>query len=1177
MKIKRLEIKGFKSFPDKTVLEFKPGITLIVGPNGCGKSNVVEAIRWVIGEQRARILRGQKMGDVIFNGSESRKPVGMADVQMILSNTEGLAPPSMSDYDEIMIGRRLFRDGESQYEINNIPCRLSDITDLFLDTGVGRNSYAVIEQGRVEMVVASKPEDRRVLIEEAAGINRYKSRREEALKKLEQTSRNLERIKDVIAEVKSQSASLRRHAIKAERYRKLQDRLRELDVALQAYRCHDALEQYSRSRNELEKTRSVLLKQESQFASLQARLETERVQALNVDKSLKDLFEARHMTDIALTSVRGVIETDRGAVRHLLDRLKKIEEQKKEYEEKSRKTRLLLKELEQDRSTIQFELHTAAEELKNAVSESHRIDEERSRKVELLEGFRNDMFQNLQEAAQQRNVREGLIKRVKEIETKLHKVTEESESATATLADARVSTALLAQTLAEIEGLRIVHSHRKGELSETRRETVHLITELRNNLGSMEKHLAATKARIDSLEEMRRNFVGYDQSVRFLMNNQKPVDRQSLLGPLAELIEAPPEYEKALSAVLGQRLGNLVVPSTYDGFQAVNRLRQAGAGRATFIPITPRCGVELDEQCVVEGPTPLKDVVHFRKGFETLGDFLLAGYFVVGDIEQALEIWQRNGIQVDLVSMEGDLLNRFGEITGGSWDKKPDEIFVKRREIVELHQQRESLDKEVLACRVSLQEQEKMLQEVSSEIDHTDTVINDLNLKEVRSRSEHDRAGSRISSAERKLEVLRLEREQLDKEQGEITQDLGQSEASITLLENRRIELEELLKAAKMELEELEGEVEEKSRNSGQIRVRVAQLEERWRSRERELRSVEDTMQQIEEHVSGLNDETSLSTVDADRISNELIDAQAREKGLLLEHETQGRQITALKKESEDLSVCVKSLEEETTTCATAMKEVRESGHSLEMELVRLEQMVEGLVEKTLERYHLDPRTVSCQDSSPDQNEISEIRAKLESMGEVNFGAIAESRQAEERLSFLKEQEQDLKKSVDSLFDTINKINKTTRELFQAAFNNINEKFREIFQFLFRGGEAYLELTDEENFLETGVDIVARLPGKRRQNMSLLSGGEKALTAVAMIFSIFLTRPSPFCLLDEVDAPLDDSNIVRFNQMLRKLCDKTQFIIITHNKQSMEAADSLYGVTMEEPGVSTVVSVVFAE
>lgn len=1177
MKIKRLEIKGFKSFPDKTVLDLKPGITSIVGPNGCGKSNVMEAIRWVMGEQRAKSLRGKKMEDVIFNGSEKRKPVGLAEVRLVLSNTDGLGPPSMADYDEIMIARRLFRDGESNYEINNISCRLSDVTDFFLDTGVGKNSYAIIEQGRVDMVVASKPEDRRILIEEAAGISRYKARREAAIKKLEQTRQNLQRISDVVGEVKRQAGSIKRQAARAERWRTLSDRLRELDLGLHAVRCRDHQDRLVGTGEDLERKRTALTEGEAGLASLQSHLERDRLKALDTDKRLSELLESRHKTELELTSERGRMERDRSRVAQLGHREKVAGEEKEATERRLSEAAALLEEEEKRRVSIQSELKDAAEELDRALSDIKGADETLAGERKRLDELKEEIFRLLQETAQERNKRESLNRRALEVQGLLAKLSAELDEVSADIASEKADRDRIGAELQEVILLKEEETEQTSELVERQHDAERRIAAGRRDIARTEKSLAAETARLDSLEEMQRDYASYDQDVRFLMKNKESLGGDAILGPLADMMEVDPEYQKALAGVLGARLGHVVVGSTQDGAEAALRLKEAGGGRTTFIPVRPESAGERPQAEIPGDPLRLKDRVRFREGLEALGDFLLDRCRVVEDMNRAVELWNANGPAMDLVTMEGEVLNRFGEVTGGLPDKKQEEVFEKRREIAELTEKADALESELASLNSSLEDEERNLGKITAELEWRRRRTNEFSMKEVRLRKDRERLEAQVKASERRLDVLVLERERLSKEREEATLDLKNVEAALLRLETQRQELEQERDIVGVNVEKLNAVVQERHQQTSEIRVNLARLEERERSVERECRAITESVRQHERHLSTLSSEHARNLDERKRLAEEIAAAEVREKELMEELDRHGKSISGLKATAEALSESCKALEQSAASNERSVKELRETVHGLEMETVRLEQMLDDLVEKIIERYRVDPRTVPCPDAPPDQAEIADLRAKLETMGEVNLAAIVESKQVEERLAFLQEQEDDLKKAVDSLFATINAINRTTEERFSEAFAGINAKFQEIFPFLFRGGEARLVLTDEEDLLETGVEIMARPPGKRVRNMDLLSGGEKALTAVALIFSIFLTKPSPFCLLDEVDAPLDDANLNRFNEMLRQLSDRTQFLIISHNKRTMEEADTLYGVTMEEPGTSTVVSVQFMQ
>jgi chromosome segregation protein len=1027
------------------------------------------------------------------------------------------------------------------------------------------------------MVVASKPEDRRVLIEEAAGINRYKSRREAALKKLEQTKQNLLRIRDVIGEVKSQSASLKRQAAEAVCYRELSERLRQMDITLHAYRCGELQKQSTQIKVELDRIRAVLMEKESQYSVTTARLEEDRLNALQPEKELKDLLEAHHLIELELTALRGGLERDRNRVSQLAIQQQQSRRDVQILEKRIAEAKSLQDSLEKDKEVVDTERRLAADRLKLALAEAKGTEQDLARGRKHLEQLKDDLFHLLQDTSQERNRREALTRRGIEIESHLNKISRDSGSVLAELEMQRSENKKLRDNIAEIAQIREQNEAKKEDLIKVREGVKHHINSLTDSLKLADKHLASTQARLESLQEMHKNYRSYGQGVQFLLSDDESGKREALLGPLAEMIEVPPEFQKALATALGDRLGHLVVTSIREGAKAIDRLKEAGASRTTFIPLSRRSVPASALGQVPEGLKSLQEVVCFHEGCENLGDFLLNRCFLVENMEQALEIWEDNGIHVDLVTATGEMLNRHGEITGGSYEGGRDVVFRQRHEFEALQQKVVLLEPELMRLQSALKEKEECQEKVSTDIDQMERLLNALKMKEVRLRKDQEVLEAQVASLESRLQVLNLERERLTTERHTLSSELVAAEDAISHLERKRIDIEKEAQETNRKVEEFKAVVLQKSQETGQLRVNMAQLEERGHSLERESRVSFESLNQHEARLVSLVAEIDSNRLEEKELAEEITGVEHREKELMSEYEVQEGQIGRLETESADLSASLETLERNAAAGAKAIKELKESIHSLEMESVRLNQALQGIVEKILEQYHVDPRSVVCPDSPLNENEIIEIHGKMESMSKVNLAAIRESKQAEERLTFLLEQQDDLKKAVDSLYTTINTINKATCERFRTTFDSVNAKFQEIFPFLFRGGEAWLELTDEEDLLESGVDIIARPPGKRIQDMDLLSGGERALIAVAIIFSIFLIRPSPFCLLDEVDAPLDDASMARFNDMLRKLSDRTQFLIITHNKRSMEEADSLYGITMEEPGVSKVVSVEFVK
>lgn len=1177
MRIDRLEIKGFKSFPDKTVLKLKPGITAVVGPNGCGKSNVLDCIRWVMGEQRVRSLRGKKMEDVIFNGADSRKPVGLAEVKLILSGAKGLGPPSLKDYDEIMITRRLFRDGESQYEINNVPCRLSDITDFFLDTGVGRNSYAIIEQGRVDMVVASKPEDRRRLIEEAAGIARYKARKEAALKKLEQTKQNLLRISDVISEVKRQSASLKRQAAKADKYRKLTQELREIDLCFHAYKARDLNDLITKTKNEYDSINDSLGEAGALKGEIDAELEHAKVQSLEYREKFANATNYLHKMEIELREQRSRNKSAQSRLAQLKERRTRNQASLVDMEKSGKESAELISNLREQKTTVQNELGTLRETLMRSEEESHGIREEQKNRWNRIEKLKEEIFGLLQAASQANNNKESLSKRLSDIDSEIKRLSMEKD----TLQDElKVRTSTLDSLISEQENLETQKKNVLNNikaLEESKSELSANISDLNKLLVRLEKELGRKEDRLSYLTELQSSFSSYGAGVRYLLADEGAWSEGRILSPVGELVDTTQEYQPALIAAIGDRMDYLVVESLETAIQGVERLEESAAGRATFAPmdtIVRKSEVQTIEKTDLKD---LRELVSIKEGYESIIQALLDNTVVVEDLQGALDLFKASGKGLRIVTLNGATLDELGALTGGPSRSNAEEVFNRRNEIRELESGINQDQVEMDRMNDKFNEADLELAALNDRLEALQTESADIRLQDVRIKKDMETLEENIKKGSMRIEVLDLEIQRFKKDREEVEQGSLEAEQRIVQVSDNKARLEKEKEEAQRKLDEINSRIGEMESQVGDDRIKVAKLEERARSLVREIESETGSRARTMERIEALKGEMEEDEQESLLLISNLETGAANEKELMEKNQTGSKEIEELKKKTDELTEKIKTLEAKASETDRRVQSLKDQSHGLETEIVRNDQSLQDMVEKVMERYRVDPRTVEIVGERPVQEEIASLKEKIESMGQVNLAAIGESKHTEERLEFLVEQEEDLQTAVESLYTTINKINRTTKDRFRETFEKINEKFQEMFPFLFRGGEARLELTDAENLLESGVDILARPPGKRIQNMSLLSGGEKALTAVALIFSIFLIRPSPFCLLDEVDAPLDDANLARFNDMLRQLSDATQFILITHSKASMEMADTLYGITMAEAGVSNVVSVEFMD
>ncbi len=1172
MKIKQVKIKGFKSFPDSTVIELRPGVTAIVGPNGCGKSNILEAIRWVMGEQRVKSFRSKKMEDVIFNGSENRKPVGMAEVRLILSNNEGRGPASMADYNEIMVTRRLFRDGESNYELNNVSCRLSDIIDFFLDTGVGKNSYSIIEQGRVDMIVASKPEDRRVLIEEAAGISRYKVRRESTLKKLEQTEHNLTRINDIILEVKSQSISIKRQAGKAEKYMKLRESLRDLELGLHAYKCKQIGNQLTGAESVFHRQSELLRDNEVKAAGLSAEVEKNRLLHLKKEAAVKNLLEKRRQSDIDLSKIRANIDRIETKLLDLREKYNHNELERQRALDQQKELSKHLNNLNDSRSALDNDLRNTSTALANLTSNSESADANLRKDRESVDACREEVFELLGQISELKNAGETFHRDLLQITASIARIDAEWGSTNALLEDSDRNRELLIASIEQVSKALSDLDDGKIEGVERIRKLKSTISGHRNKLAEFEKKIAAKNARLESLKEIKSDYRQYENSVRRIMGHRHDIGPGFIIEPLAEIFDTAPERQRALAGVLRNRMQTLVCSSTADLLESP--LHSDSFDGGLFLPMTPR-RTETQSLSSIPGTVSMLDVVTYKPEFKDLAQHLFSNMYLVENIDLAFQFWN-SFLHADFVTHDGSLLLSSGEVVLSGKGAGGSLIFEHRNEIATLSHEISLAERGADDLRISLKTLNEDLIEAETAFDDLQAILNEAHLNKAKLTQERERLAASALDAERKLDVLEKEREGAFREKVKV-------EAKIKFTADRIPKVEQIHKRKSETLQELisagrriDEEQKQRAKQIEEARVSHVKLVERNRFMSKESEAIRKNLE---------NSRTQLK-----RLAAESADAEALSITLTAEKETCVHQegeilrilagwensIETITTESQDLVRITEGYEKQLEKLNTSIRSDREFLHQSELKRFELRQQINSSVETMMERYHIDPSRVTAPDTVPSSEEIIETRAKIDILGEVNPAAINESRQIEERLTFLKEQESDLKNAVESLYSTINAINKTTRERFKAAFDSINEKFQEIFPYLFRGGEAKLELTDENNILETGIEILVRPPGKRVRNMDLLSGGEKALTAVALIFSIFLIKPAPFCLLDEVDAPLDDANIDRFNSMLRDLSPQTQFLVVTHNKRSMEEADCLYGVTMEEPGVSRTVSVEFS-
>jgi len=1168
MKIKRVEIVGFKSFVDRVSFDFQHGVTSVVGPNGCGKSNIVDAIRWSMGEQNAKNLRGRTMEDVIFGGSESRKPLGMAEVSMLFDNLEGQGPAAFREYAEIMITRRLYRNGESEYLINKIPCRLLDISELFMDTGVGARAYSIIEQGKIGMILNAKPEDRRFLIEEAAGVTKYKSRKKSALRKIEATRQNLLRLGDIVAEVRRQLNSLKRQAQKAERFRTLREELRGIETRIAADRYRNLQGQKEGVRREelgrqqeLEGASGKLAEQELHFEKL-------RLQHVEREKAVNQGQERLYHLAAELQKTEGGLELSQREIETLLRQQERLTVEQEENV--SRLTGLDEEEasLQAGSSSLGSEIEGMRRQLVEGEAHLEECVANEKDLVGRLEATRTALYAQLNALSLAGSQQDEARRRLQTLEERAGRNRSEAVQVREQAEEAQALLTALESTLKGFRERRTGLQQERESLQEAVKALRRRIEENENDLLVRREELNRFRARFETLRQLEKNLEGYGAGVKALLGENRFRGR---LGPMiADLLDVPARYEAAVEAALGDRLQALQATAG-DALEALAFLRQK-EGRCTFV--IPGPGPAAFPP--IAGATPLLELVKSRSGVEPVVAALLGGNCLVENLDPYFTVGLPAGVV--LVTEAGETLNARGELTGGGRQALAEGLLHKRREMKELAEkvrQLEGLVDNLQVERIRLREE---LAEAEERLRETEAALHRKELKVVDSEKDLLRITGEAGRLNERLEVLSLEEDQLHEERAELEGRLREVSRGREEQEAQKARHETEMTRLQEELQILRRETETVRERVTALKVAVASLHEREEGSRRSLERLAQLRVELRARQSLLASREAEGGEAQTRLRTQM-ERQRVELDLLFrrQEEEKGR-FEKVREAFEAGSRAIEGQEELLKGLRSRLSVARESLSALQLKGRELEMEAEHLRQIVLDRYRLDlaealPLSGAPVSTEDGERRMQELRRLIDDIGEVNLTAIEEYQELEGRFSFLTVQQEDLRQSLEGLQTAITKINRTTRKRFRETFEQINTKFQEVFPRLFRGGRAELQLTDEQDLLETGIEIVVQPPGKKLQNVNLLSGGEKALTAVALIFSIFLIKPSPFCILDEVDAPLDDVNIGRFNELVKEMSEISQFIIITHNKRTMQIADTLYGVTMEEPGVSKMVSV----
>jgi chromosome segregation protein len=1176
MRLERVEIVGFKSFCDKQELSFQGGVTGIVGPNGCGKSNISDAISWVLGEQSAKSLRGASMEDVIFNGSQSRQPTGMAEVNLKVSGLNGNSPDGSP---ECVVTRRLYRNGESEYLMNGHVCRLRDVHELFMDTGLGSKAYSIIEQGKIGLILSSKPADRRALIEEAAGITKYKARRRQTQLKLEAAQQNLLRVNDIVHEVEKQLESLKRQASKARRYRAVRDEMQAVERVLYGRRFvdlraqSDALAERLAAEAQREQAAAIALQSE------EAQMEVRRTALYEEEARLEEIRARLSELTLAVDRHQGrsgycreqILETE-GRAAHA----------RAEAEELRARVGPLADHLDTRRSEeARLRLERIAAEDEAQAAESAQADS----------AARQASAEREQDAA--RDAQVDLMGRIAALQNARESTSGSASRASADLLKLAAETDEMEREKTRAESLHAGARARAAEaealresLAGGREQALARGTAARAEAGARAREAEAHQSERDglsgrraSLEEMVATHSAFDEGVRALLAGPEGIE---VLGVVADAVETDSTYERAVEAFLGDRLQAVLTPDTAHALRGIRHLQDSGAGRGAFLPLASArtradCASLRDvarQETLTRGL--LSDLYRVTGPHAAPIRAALPDALVVETLEGALAIVSRHG-PVPCVTLAGETLR--GSIVEGGRGVKG--LLAPRREIREVSVRQEEVERLLREARERGQEAGARAEAAVADARALEERIHAAEKELVALRHDLATAEEEMARLRRKEAVLDAERSQAEQEKGAAAVRLAELELALAGAERDRDEGSLRLAGVTAAVAEARAASEAAQARSSEARSTVAALRERATATEAECRRLEQDHRDLQDRIAaaerraeemdGRREELRAEMAEEERSLAAALGARARVSGESTVAEDRMRDV---RNELEGREASLKERRRERDMLRDALGELEvgqaRTGSDLDHLGRECHQAVGMMAAEAAALLTDEDR---AKEISGLEVQVQELRERLDRMGPVNVLAVEQSQELEERSQFLTAQRQDLLDSIAELDQAIKKIDRASRERFQEAFQVINQHFGEIFRQLFGGGTAGLTLLDEDDLLESGIDVMAQPPGKRLQNVMLLSGGEKALTAIALLFAIFQYKPSPFCILDEVDAPLDDANIGRFVRMLDGLKEQTQFVLITHSRKTMEIADQLYGVTMEEPGVSKLVSV----
>lgn len=1182
MFLKKLEIQGFKSFPEKIRLDFKQGITGVVGPNGSGKSNISDAIRWVLGEQNARSLRGDKMEDIIFAGTKNRKPLGFAEVTMHLDNSDKKLP---LDYTDIAITRKVYRSGESGYFINGTSCRLKDIHELFMDTGIGKEGYSIIGQGKIDTILSNKSEDRRALFEEAVGIIKFKNRRVQAENKLQEVRKNLIRTNDIISELEMQIAPLFEQKEKAHKFLQLSENLKYVRVNL-------FVKEYENAKNNIKE----ILTNIATFDDTILSLENEKQKYIKNQQQLKEnlLQQEQHLQKIQddILNINIDIEQNQNNInlhnqninftKNDIDRIK-LEIQKNDDLIKKNNDDINFVKISLEAQNLQYNLKT--KELSDLTKQFETLSFDMDKNQQQFKDINNQIVEKMQIASELSNTL-AIQKTSKEnLKDKLNQLEQDIDLYNSKIKEKTTKQMVLNKSLLSIKDEESQISQNINILNLDFEKTKTNLHNIKSKLLEHNKNYIELKNKHKILEELEKDYEGYFNSVKSILKEKKINTKfDGICGVIGELVSVPKQYEIAIEIALGGAIQNIVTKTEEDAKIAINYLKQNKKGRATFLPITSikpkEIGQDKDSLLKQQGVLGIaNNIIQYDNMYKNIISSILGKTIIVDNIENGINLSKKYKYMYKVVTLDGELINAGGALTGGSISKKSGGIFSRGREMQNILTQIDLLKQKIDEINLIVQKEETSQQNIQQSIEQNRQKLNDITLKKFKIENDISQNNSYLNELQTSVSLNITEKQN-------ITNKIEQDGKDTVILQKNIDDITKEIENLKNYMSKFEQKIQQEKETKdtsfnhiNKLKIDIKDIQNKIENAQKDIQRFEQNIQNLNEQNKIFEQDIKLKTQEQQNLNENILNIQQNIQDLKTEYENLNNQIQSLKTKKDDLQNQIENITKNIYKIDKDILDTQFKKTKLDAKKENIEQKIESLTDNMWTDYEITYAS-ACNDYEKInlsfeqlKNKETEYKKQISSLGNVNVSSIEQYKSVKERYDLNIQQREDILKADDDLKNIIEALVKEMEQQFFNQFELINKNFNKVFADIFGGGTAELILANKDNILTSGIEIVAQPPGKNLQNLMLLSGGERTLTAMSLLFAILIMKPSPFCVLDETEAALDDANVLRYANFLKRFSKQNQFILITHKTGTMEIADTLYGVTMEEQGVSKVISV----